>query len=111
MAEEIVPKLGKTVINKFIKETTNEKPFHALTTDLVPEYKTITDKFSVIHQQCIFHFTKMVNKPVFKILRDKTTNKQDKIRLLLYATEIKEHIPYIQRKNSNKKIKNTIKKI
>ncbi len=111
VAEGKVPKLEKTVIQNFIKETTNEKPFYTLTTDLVPEYKSIADEFGVIHQQCIFHFTKMLNEPVFRILRDKKVDKQDKMRLILYGTEIKNIFRTFNEKNSNRKIRNTIRKI
>lgn len=110
IAEEIVLKLGKKVIYNFIKQNTQNKPFYALTTDLVPEYKTITDKLGVIHQQCIFHFTKMVNKPVFKILRDKITDKQDKIRLLLYATELKNVFRTFDEKTAIERLESFIEK-
>jgi transposase-like protein len=89
VAEEIASKLTKKAIYNFIRETTENHPFYSLTTDHVPEYKKIADNFGVIHQQCIFHLYKMIGKLVYPILRKKTIKRQDKIRLALYYTEIK----------------------
>jgi transposase-like protein len=110
VAEEIAPKKTKKAIYNFLKETTENIPFYALTTDHLPEYKTITDCFRVIHQQCIFHLYKMIGTLVYPLLRNKTIHKQDKIRLILYFTEIKNIFRTFNEKTAIKRLETVLEK-
>ncbi|MBM4241492.1 MAG: ISNCY family transposase [Euryarchaeota archaeon] len=110
VAEEIAPKETKTAIHNFIKEITENIPFYALTTDHLLEYKTITDSFRVIHQQCIFHLYKMIGVSVYKILKDKTIPRQVKIRLVLYFTEIKNIFRTFNEKTAIKRLETLLEK-
>ena len=40
---------------KFILDSTANKPFICLTTDLFPMYRNVADEIGVKHQLCIFH--------------------------------------------------------
>lgn len=110
IAEETGLKLNKKIIYKFIKEVTDNHRFYSLTTDHVKEYKTITDEFGVIHQQCIFHLYKMIGKPVYKILKDKKVDKQDKMRLILYFTEIKNIFLTFNEKTATQRLETLLDK-
>lgn len=110
VAEETGLKLNRKVIYKFIKETTDNHRFYSLTTDHVKEYKNIADEFGVIHQQCIFHLYKMIGIPVYRILKDKKVDKQDKMRLILYFTEIKNIFRTFNEKTAIQRLKTLLNK-
>ncbi|MEN4018339.1 MAG: hypothetical protein PQ975_00435 [Methanobacterium sp.] len=55
VAEEIALDKEYDTIKEFIVTSTEYKRFYSLTTDGLQEYKSITDKLRVIHQQCISH--------------------------------------------------------
>ena len=46
---------------KFIIDSTANKPFICLTTDLFPMYRNVADEIGVKHQLCIFHLFKTIN--------------------------------------------------
>ncbi|HEY0196338.1 MAG TPA: ISNCY family transposase [Methanobacterium sp.] len=110
VAEEIVLKLTEKAIYNFIKDSTHNNGFYSLTTDHMKKYKTIADDFGVIHQQCIFHLYKMIGKPIYKILKDKTVSKQDKIRLTLYFTEIKNIFRTFNEKTAIQRLETLLEK-
>lgn len=89
IAEEITPNKEYDTIKEFIRVTTENKYFYSLTTDGLPEYKTITDELNVIHQKCIFHLLKMIKKELYPILRYDNVSDEDKMELRFYFSEIK----------------------
>lgn len=105
VAEETGLKLTKKIIYRFIKELTDNHRFYSLTTDHVREYKSIADELGVINQQCIFHLYKMIGNRLYKILRDKKVDKQDKMRLILYFTEIKNIFRTYNEKTATQRVK------
>jgi len=88
--EKITPDEEYTTIKHFIQESTENKPLIAITTDHVPEYKTIMDELGVKHQLCIFHFYKMIGDKLYKLLRSKKTSEDEKTRLKKYFKEIRQ---------------------
>jgi len=110
VAEEIAPNKTKEAIYNFLKEVTENIPFYGLTTDHLLEYKAITDGLGVIHQLCIFHLFRMMGARVYKILKSKTVSKQEKIRLCLYFTEIKNIFPTFNEKTAIKNLEIILEK-
>ena len=64
VAEKIVRHRIPENTKKFIQETTQNKPFKCLTTDLFPMYRNVTDELGVKHQLCIFHLFKTINHKI-----------------------------------------------
>ena len=46
---------------KFILDSTKNKPFICLTTDLFPMYRNVADELKVKHQLCTFHLFQTIN--------------------------------------------------
>lgn len=46
---------------KFILDSTKNKPFICLTTDLFPMYRNVADEIGVKHQLCTFHLFQTIN--------------------------------------------------
>jgi transposase-like protein len=90
VTKKIAPDKEYTIIKHFIQESTENKPLIAITTDHVPEYKTIMDELGVKHQLCIFHFYKMIGDKLYKLLRSKKTSEDEKTRLKKYFKEIRQ---------------------
>jgi hypothetical protein len=87
LSEKITPDKEYTTINQFIQESTKNKPLIAITTDHMREYKAIIDELEVKHQLCIFHFYKMINDRLYKLLRSKKTSEDEKTRLKKYSIQ------------------------
>lgn len=64
VAEKIVRHKIPENTKKFIQESTQNKPFKCLTTDLFPMYRNIADELGVKHQLCIFHLFKTINNKI-----------------------------------------------
>jgi hypothetical protein len=90
VTEKIAPDKEYTTIKQFITESTENKPLIAITTDHVPEYKTIIYELGVKHQLCIFHFYKMISDRLYKLLISKKTSEEGKTRLKKHFKEIRE---------------------
>jgi len=90
VTEKIAPDKEYTTIKQFITESTENKPLIAITTDHIPEYKTIIYELGVKHQLCIFHFYKMISDRLYKLLISKKTSEEEKTRLKKHFKEIRE---------------------
>ena len=55
VSERIVHRRIPKNTKKFILDSTKNKPFICLTTDLFPMYRNVADEIGVNHQLCTFH--------------------------------------------------------
>ena len=63
---------------KFILDSTKNKPFICLTTDLFPMYRNVVDEIGVNHQLCIFHLFQTINHKLKGYCRRNKINKNKK---------------------------------
>ena len=63
---------------KFILDSTKNKPFICLTTDLFPMYRNVADEIGVNHQLCIFHLFQTINHKLKVYCRRNKINKNKK---------------------------------
>lgn len=89
ITEEIADDIEYDTIHKFLKEAFRDNALFAVTTDHRREYKAIIEVLGAEHQLCIFHLFKMMGADVYDALKSERASYQDKIRLCLYFTEIK----------------------
>ena len=61
-----------------VLESTENKPFICLTTDLFPMYRNVADELGVKHQLCIFHLFKTINHKIKTYCRKNKLNKNEK---------------------------------
>ncbi len=61
VAERIVRRRIPKNTKKFILDSTANKPFICLTTDLFPMYRNVADEIGVKHQLCTFHLFQTTN--------------------------------------------------
>ena len=90
---------------KFIQETTKDKPFKCLTTDLFPMYRNVTDDLGVKHQLCVFHLIKTINHKIKTYCRRNKINNKEKERIYQNADELKNCFRQNSSKESIKKLK------
>ncbi|MEG3224750.1 MAG: hypothetical protein BME94_04255 [Methanobacteriales archaeon Met13] len=110
IAEEIVPKRTTETIYNFINKSTYNQPLITITTDHFRRYKRIMDKLGVKHQLCIFHLFKMIGNNVHKILKSKKVTRDEKIRLCLYFTDIKNIFRTYNEKTAIKRLEALLEK-
>ena len=94
---------------KFIQETTKDKPFKCLTTDLFPMYRNVTDDLGVKHQLCVFHLIKTINHKIKTYCRRNKINNKEKERIYQNADELKNCFRQNSSKESIEKFKNYLK--
>ena len=63
---------------KFILDSTKNKPFICLTTDLFPMYRNVADEIGVNQQLCIFHLFQTINHKLKVYCRRNKINKNKK---------------------------------
>ena len=61
VSERIVRRRIPKNTKKFILDSTANKPFICLTTDLFPMYRNVADEIGVKHQLCTFHLFQTIN--------------------------------------------------
>ena len=63
---------------KFILDSTKNKPFICLTTDLFPMYRNVADEIGVNHQLCTLHLFQTINHKLKVYCRRNKINKKTK---------------------------------
>ena len=63
---------------KFILDSTKNKPFICLTTDLFPMYHNVADEIRVNHQLCTFHLFQTINHKLKVYCRRNKINKKQR---------------------------------
>ena len=109
VAEKIVRHRIPENTKKFIQETTQNKPFKCLTTDLFPMYRNVTDELGVKHQLCIFHLFKTINHKIKTYCRRNKINSKEKERIYENADELKNCFRQNSSKEAIEKFKNYLK--
>jgi transposase-like protein len=79
IAEEIMEERTKKNLQDFIETVTKGQDRISITTDGLSSYATIADDLGFIHQRCIFHLFKDVQKTVMDELKK---NKYDKVTIM-----------------------------
>ena len=74
---------------KFILDSTKNKPFICLTTDLFPMYRNVADEIGVNHQLCIFHLFQTINHKLKVYCRRNKINKKQREHIYENAQELK----------------------
>ncbi|MBQ6218911.1 MAG: hypothetical protein IJJ47_04185 [Methanosphaera sp.] len=60
ISEKIVKNRSPSVIKQFIKESLQNKPIIAITTDFYPMYWNILDDLNIKQQLCIIHLRRVI---------------------------------------------------
>ena len=84
---------------KFILDSTENKPFICLTTDLFPMYSNVADKIKVKHQLCTFHLFQTINHKLKVHCRKNKINGKKRDHIYENAQELK----IVSDKTQNKK--------
>ena len=63
---------------KFILDSTKNKPFICLTTDLFPMYRNVADEIGVNHQLCTFHLFQTIHHKLKVYCRRNKINGQER---------------------------------
>lgn len=100
-----IPKTTET----FIKESTKNKPFISLTTDLFPMYRNLTDKLQVKHQLCKFHLYKTINHKIKVYCRKNKLSKKEKTAIYKNAKQLKKVFQEKTKKESIERFKQYLK--
>lgn len=109
VAEKIVRHRIPENTKKFIQETTHDKPFKCLTTDLFPMYRNVADELGVKHQLCTFHLFKTINHKIKTYCRRNKINVKEKERIYKNADELKNCFRQNTSKEAIEKFKNYLK--
>ena len=89
VSERIVRRRMPKNTKKFIIDSTANKPFICLTTDLFPMYRNVADEIGVKHQLCIFHLFKTINHKLKVHCRRNKINGNKKDYIYENAQELK----------------------
>lgn len=76
VSERIVRRRIPKNTKKFILDSTKNKPFICLTTDLFPMYRNVADEMGVNHQLCTFHLFQTINHKLKVHCRRNKINKK-----------------------------------
>lgn len=74
---------------KFILDSTKNKLFICLTTDLFPMYRNVVDEIGVNHQLCIFHLFQTINHKLKVYCRRNKINTKQREHIYENAQELK----------------------
>ena len=74
---------------KFILDSTKNKPFICLTTDLFPMYRNVADEIGVNHQLCIFHLFQTINHKLKVYCRRNKINTKQREHIYENVQELK----------------------
>ena len=89
ISERIVRHRIPANTKKFIQDSTKNKPFICLTTDLFPMYRNVADEIGVKHQLCIFHLFKTINHKLKVYCRKNNVKGKQKDYIYENARELK----------------------
>lgn len=89
VSERIVRRRIPKNTKKFILDSTKNKPFICLTTDLFPMYRNIADEMGVNHQLCTFHLFQTINHKLKVYCRRNKINKKQREHIYENAQELK----------------------
>ena len=89
VSERIVRRRIPKNTKKFILDSTKNKPFICLTTDLFPMYRNVADEMGVNHQLCTFHLFQTINHKLKVHCRRNKINKKQREHIYENAQELK----------------------
>lgn len=89
VSERIVRRRIPKNTKKFILDSTKNKPFICLTTDLFPMYRNVADEIGVNHQLYIFHLFQTINHKLKVHCRRNKINKKQREHIYENAQELK----------------------
>lgn len=78
VSERIVRRRIPKNTKKFILDSTKDKPFIYLTTDLFPMYRNVADEIGVNHQLCTFHLFQIIHHKLKVYCRGNKINGKEK---------------------------------
>ena len=89
VSERIVRRRIPENTKKFILDSTENKPFICLTTDLFPMYRNVADKIGVKHQSCTFHLFQTIHHKLKVHCRRNNINGKERDYIYENAQELK----------------------
>ncbi|MDO5832945.1 MAG: hypothetical protein Q4Q14_08890 [Methanobrevibacter sp.] len=89
VSEKIVRRRIPKNTKEFILESTKDKPFICLTTDLFPMYRNVADEINVNHQLCTFHLFQTINHKLKVYCRRNKINGKQRQNIYDNAQELK----------------------
>lgn len=89
VSERIVRRRIPKNTKKFILDSTANKPFICLTTDLFPMYRNVADEIGVKHQLCTFHLFQTINHKLKVYCRRNKINGKARDHIYENANELK----------------------
>ena len=89
VSERIVCRRILKNTKKFILDSTKNKPFICLTTDLFPMYSNVADEIGVNHQLCTFHLFQTINHKLKVYCRRNKINTKQREHIYENAQELK----------------------
>lgn len=89
VSERIVRRRIPKNTKKFILDSTANKPFICLTTDLFPMYRNVADEIGVKHQLCTFHLFQTINHKLKLYCRRNKINGKARDHIYENANELK----------------------
>lgn len=104
VSERIVCRRIPKNTKKFIPDSTKNKPFIYLTTDLFPMYRNVADEMEVNHQLYTFHLFQTINHKLKVHCRRNKINKKQREHIYENAQELKKLFQTKLNKRSNRTI-------
>jgi len=89
VSERIVRRRIPENTKKFILDSTENKPFICLTTDLFPMYRNVADEIGVKHQLCTFHLFQTIHHKLKVHCRRNNINRKERDYIYENAQELK----------------------
>ena len=111
VTERIVRRRIPKNTKKFILESTENKPFICLTTDLFPMYRNVADEIGVKHQLCIFHLFQTINHKLKVYCRRNRINGKQRDHIYENAQELKNCFRQNSKKEAIEQFKQYFTKI
>ena len=105
ISESIVRHRIPANTKKFILNSTKNKPFYCLTTDLFPMYRNVADEIGVKHQLCIFHLFQTINHKIKVYCRQNKINGKEKYHIYENAEKLKNCFRQNSKKEAIEKFK------
>ena len=90
VSERIVRRRIPKNTKKFILDSTKNKPFICLTTDLFPMYRNVADEIGVNHQLCTFHLFQTIHHKLKVYCRRNKINGKERDYIYENAQELKD---------------------
>lgn len=89
---------------KFILDSTENKPFICITTDLFPMYRNVADEIGIKHQLCTFHLFQTINHKLKVYCRRNKIIGKEKNIIYKNAQELKKLLQTKFKTRSNQQI-------